>query len=67
MSFDVPHTIRRCSFVLSVHFAIYRADSVIAASVNWISLLDSHAVTHVHFGNNNLTYRQKTPAFQLLN
>lgn len=63
MPFDIRHTFTHCSSLLSVHIAIHRVGSGIAASVHRLSRSDGHAVAHKHFGNNNLTYREKTLAF----
>lgn len=49
-----------CCSVLDVHIAIHRVGLVIFASVQQVCLSYGRAVADKHFGDNNLTYRQKT-------
>lgn len=55
MSIKIIITFTHCSLVLRVHIAIHREDFRKAASVHMVSFSDRHAVTHEHFGNNNMT------------
>lgn len=52
---DKTHTFTHCTSVLCVHIAVYRVGFGIAVPVYCFFLLNRHAVTHKHFGNNNLT------------